>query len=388
MSALTDRRRAPFSDRTDFLREPTALSAAVSKARARGQALFDLTTGNPTRCGLGDRQDDVRELGNPAGVTYDPDPRGMRGAREAVAAHYEHRVSAGQIVLTASTSEAYAWLFKLLGNPGDTVLAPRPSYPLFPYIAELESVQLAPYRLLRDERWRVDLGDVERQLEATRARAILLVHPGNPTGTLIHPDDVQALVSMAAERGVALIVDEVFIDYAEGGESLAGTDACDTFVLSGLSKVALLPQVKLGWMVVSGPNAAESLARLEIIADTFLSVSTAVQLACPALLATAPAAQHAVHTRVRDNRTIADAILARHPALRRIPSDGGWYACIEVPRTRSDDAWCERLVEREGIIVHPGHFFDMEERGVMVTSLLPEAFGEVFVRAARFWADG
>jgi aspartate/methionine/tyrosine aminotransferase len=378
-----------LSLRTGFSREPTALSLAVERARASGRPLTDLTSGNPTSCGLGDRTDDVRALGDASGARYAPDAFGLESARQAVARYYGERsrdVSADQIVLTSSTSEAYAWLFKLLCDPGNVVLAPRPSYPLFPYIAELEHVVLEPYSLLRDERWRLDIGGMRRRLADGGVRAVMLVHPGNPTGTFIHPADAATLSELAVEHDFALIVDEVFLDYAEGGASFAGNDDANTFVLSGLSKVALLPQVKLGWMVISGPDADEARARLEIIADTFLSVSTAVQLACPALLETAAAARHAALTRIRDNRNIVDAVIARTPPLRQIPSDGGWYACIEVPRTRGDDAWCEHLVEKEGIIVHPGHFFDMEERGVMVLSLLSEDFAEPFERAARLWA--
>ncbi len=385
-----------LSRSTAWVREPTALSRAIDQARGAGRQLFDLTSGNPTRCGLGDRRDEISSLGDARGAQYVPEPRGSQAARLAVGQYYRERsreVSAEQVLLTASSSEAYAWLFKLLCNPGDAVLAPQPSYPLFPYIADLEHVVLAPYTLMRAENWRVDIGGLRRILaESRNIRAMMLVHPGNPTGTFIHPGDVVAIIELAHAHDIALIVDEVFLDYASlpsstHGVSFAGTSSVNTFVLSGLSKVALLPQVKLGWVVVSGPDSDEALARLEIIADTYLSVSAAVQLACPALLAAAPAAQGAVRSRIRDNRATVDAVLARHGALRRIPSHGGWYACIEVPRTRSDDAWCERLIDHEGIIVHPGHFFDMQEGGVMVVSLLPERFGEPFERAAHLWAQ-
>lgn len=366
------------------------IARAIERARAAGRPLIDLTSGNPTTNDLGDRRDDVRALGDPAGSVYAPDAQGMLSAREAIARYYRERgrpVAPEDVLVTASTSEAYGWLFKLLCNPGDAVLSPQPSYPLFPYIADLEHVELVPYPLLRAERWRVDTGAMKRTLaERDDVRAILLVHPGNPTGTFIHRDDMASLIAIAGEHELALIVDEVFLDYATGGTSFAGGDEVNTFVLSGLSKVALLPQVKLAWLVVSGPDAAEAQARLEIIGDTYLSVSTAAQLACSELLDRAPAAQHAVHIRIRDNLAVADAVLALHDGLRRIPSDGGWYACIEVPRTRSDDAWCAHLIESERIIVHPGHFFDMQERGVMVVSLLSPDFADAFARAAERWA--
>ncbi len=381
-----------WSRRTSWSREASPWFDAVREARRRGRAVLDLTESNPTRCGLGDRSDEVRLLGDERGVRYAPEPRGATAAREAVAGYYHARgrpIHADAVLLTSSTSEAYSWLFKLLCDPSDVALTPRPSYPLFPFIADLEGVALVPYPLLRIERWRVDLGELRRVLDAhPETKALLIVHPGNPTGALVHPDDRRALVALARERDLALVVDEVFLDYAAAAESFAGEEGALTFVLSGMSKVALLPQVKLGWLVASGPGAEEALARLELIADTFLSVSTAVELACPELLARADAARHEVNVRIRHHVATADALLERHPALRRIGSDGGWYACIEVPRTRSDDDWCRRLLEREGILVHPGHFFEMEEDGVMVVSLLPEGFEDAFRRAAALWAEG
>lgn len=381
-----------LSRRTSWSRQASPWFEAIAHARERGQRLVDLTESNPTRCGLGDSRDEIALLGDERGVHYVPEACGLYEAREAIARYYAERgraVTPGDVVLSASTSEAYAWLFKLLCDPGERVLAPRPSYPLFPYIADLELVTLVPYPLLRVERWRIDAGALERTLDAhDDIRAILLVHPGNPTGALTHPDDRALLVEIAKERDLALVVDEVFLDYAPRAESFAGEPDALTFVLSGMSKVALLPQVKLAWTVVSGRGAAEARARLEIIADTFLSVSTAVQLACGPLLEASAAARHSLDVRIRHNSAIVDAVIGRAPSLRRIPSDGGWYACIEVPRTYGDDAWCRRLVEREGIIVHPGHFFDMEEDGVMVVSLLPEDFEPAFTRAAALWAEG
>lgn len=381
-----------LSSRTSWSRGASPWFDAVTRARASGRALVDLTESNPTRSGLGDREDEIALLGDARGVRYAPDACGMLEARGAVARYYAERgrrVAPGDVVLSASTSESYAWLFKLLCDPGQRVLAPRPSYPLFPYIADLEMVTLEAYPLLRVENWRIDVGALQRSLDAHRdVRAILLVHPGNPTGALTHPDDRAALVAVARERDLALVVDEVFLDYAPRAESFAGEPDALTFVLSGMSKVALLPQVKLAWTVVSGPGAEEARARLEIIADTFLSVSTAVQLACGPLLEASAAARHHLEVRIRHNSAVVDAVVAARPALRRIPSDGGWYACIEVPRTHGDDAWCARLIEREGIIVHPGHFFEMEEDGVMVVSLLPEDFEPAFTRAADVWAEG
>jgi len=330
----------------------------------------------------------------------------MQKAREAVARYYARRgraVDPERILLTASSSEAYAWLFKLLGDPGDAVLAPEPSYPLFPFLAGLEAVRLVPYPLRRDEDWRIDLGALERQLdEEPKARAILLVHPGNPTGSLARGDDAIGLAAICRERELALVVDEVFVDYLapDPPRTRRGTfvgfgreQGILVAVLSGLSKVALLPQAKLGWMVVEGAGADEALARLELVADSYLSVSTAVQLAAPAILDEVDALQDQLRARLAENLAILDAAIAEvGPAcpVRRLRRDGGWYAMLAVPRTRDDDGWIAHLIDSEGIIVHPGYFFDADEDGLMVVSLLlaPEVFGPAIRRAVARFAAG
>jgi alanine-synthesizing transaminase len=281
------------------------------------------------------------------------------------------------------------------------VLIPQPSYPLFSFLADLEDVTLTPYPLVREEGFRVDLAALEAAV-SERTRAILLVHPNNPTGTFVRRDEAQALEALAARRGLALIVDEVFGDYARGGlgpdrsalPSFVGTRGVLTFVLSGLSKVAALPQLKLGWIVVDGPAplVETALQRLEVIADTYLSVSTPVQLALPELLAARGPIQAAIRARVRQNLAALDAALAADlaGAVRRLPADAGWYAILEVPRTRDEDGWVELLVREEGIVVHPGYFFDMESEGFLVVSLLPEpsAFQRATARLLARLADG
>lgn len=370
-----------LSDRTRFRLEQNALSKAIDEARARGP-LIDLTESNPTRCGIAPGIEMIGQLAHPRGARYEPIAIGMREAREAVAAYYGDRgltVDPEHVVLSASTSEAYGWLFKLLCDRDDSVLVPQPSYPLFDYLAALEDVRLLPYPLVREERFRIDLDALERAIEP-KTRAILVVHPNNPTGTFARRDEAEALERLAQAHGLALIVDEVFADYAWGPllpdrlPTFAGRDRALTFVLSGLSKVVGLPQVKLGWMLVNGPAStlAPAFARLEVIADTYLSVGTPIQLALPGILAQRAGVQEQIRARVAQNLASLDRSLAAHPAVRRLPSDGGWCAILEVPRTQGDEAWAELLVRELGVVVHPGWFFDFAREGHLVVSLLPE----------------
>jgi aspartate/methionine/tyrosine aminotransferase len=380
--------RVPFSDRTAWQATEGPLAAEMERARAEGRVRFDLAESNPARCGLAGGPELVAELGHARGAGYEPDPRGHLEARRAVTAYYAERgvaVDPAQVVLTASTSEAYAWLFKLLCNPGDVALVPEPSYPLFELLARLEEVRLAPYPLLVDEAFRVDRQALV-EVAGERARALLVVHPNNPTGSLLRREDAFAIETFAAARGMALIADEVFGDYAWPGlaadrlPTFAGRDTALTFVLSGLSKVLAMPQLKLGWMVVSGPSALRdaALARLEVIADTYLSVGGPVQRALPALLAARAPVQARIRARVLGNAAVLDAALATGAGgARRLGADAGWYAVVEVPRTESEDAWVMALLADE-VLVHPGWFFDWPRPGYLVVSLLPEpaAFAE------------
>jgi hypothetical protein len=328
----------------------------------------------------------IELLGHPRGAAYQPAPLGHPIARRAVARYYEERglrASEDQIALSASTSEAYGWLFKLLCERGDQVLVPAPSYPLLEYLAHLEDVTIAPYPLVREERFSIDLGALEQMAESGRARAIALIHPNNPTGTFVRRREAEAVEALAHRLGLALIVDEVFGDYAHKPlpadrlPSFAGREQALTFVLSGLSKVAALPQVKLGWIAASGPPdlVTEAMRRLEVIADTYLSVSTPVQLALPALLEARGGIQRAILARVLQNLAALDAAIdasGEGRAVRRLPVEGGWYAILEVPRTLDEDGWIALLVREEAILVHPGYFFDMEREGFLVVSLLPD----------------
>lgn len=378
--------RPPFASRTAWDLHENTLAALVSEARRNGRVLTDLTESNPTRCSIFPMEPLIELLGHPRGASYQPMPLGHPDARRAVSRYYQDRglrVPEDQITLSASTSEAYGWLFKLLCDRGDQVLVPAPSYPLLEYLAHLEDVAIATYPLVRDERFAIDLGALERLAAGGRARAIALIHPNNPTGSFVRREEAQAVEALAEQFGLALIVDEVFGDYAHKPlpanrlPSFAGREQALTFVLSGLSKVVALPQVKLGWIAASGPPdlVADAMRRLEVIADTYLSVNTPVQLALPEILAARGGIERAILARVLENLAALDRALeafGKGAAVRRLPVEGGWYAILEVPRTLDEDAWISRLVREEGILVHPGYFFDMEREGFLVVSLLPD----------------
>lgn len=382
-----------FSARTAWDRTENKLTRLLAEARASGRRLVDLTESNPTRCNIIDSVPAIAELGHPRGAVYEPWSLGHPVAREAVARHYQlkgYDIDADHVVITASTSESYGFLFHLLGDVGDSVLVPQPSYPLFTWLATLGGVRLAPYRLDRADEWRIDFDDLERSIDE-RTRAIVLVHPNNPTGSYIRREEAERLERIAKAHDLALVVDEVFADHgfsdlpADRLPSFVERDGALTFVLGGLSKALLLPQCKLGWIVVDGPprQVVEALSRLELIADTYLSVSTPVQLALPALLERHAETVSRTLARTEGNlRALDDALASLGPEapLRRLPADGGWYVTLEVPRVHDEDGWVELLLEEEGLHVHPGYFFDFDRDGFLVLSLLPEP--EIFAEAA------
>ena len=381
-----------FSERTSWDLTENDLACDLAAARREGRALIDLTESNPTRAGLADTEALVALLGDPRGATYAPIALGHATARAAVAAYYADRgldLPLDRVALSASTSEAYGWLFKLLTERGDKVLVPAPSYPLFAFLAALEDVELVPYPLMREAGFRIDLHALSAAIDED-TKAILLVHPNNPTGSFVRRDEAAALEEIALRHGLSIIADEVFGDYAFPGlpsdrlPSFVGPRRALTFVLSGLSKVVALPQVKLGWIGVLGPDdvAGEAMRRIEVIADTYLSVGTPVQLALPEILAARGPIQAAIRARTASNLAALDAALAAMGAdasTRRLPVEGGWYAILEIPRTRDEDAWVQLFVREEGIIVHPGYFFDLPDEGFLVVSLLPD---EAAFRAA------
>ena len=377
-----------FSSRLPAALAPNTIARAVEAARTRGARLLDLTESNPTRVGLAYPEDLLRPLADPAGLRYAPEPFGLSSARDAVAAHVRQTarldVESGRIVLSASTSEAYAWLFKLLCDPGDEVLVPAPSYPLFESLASLDAVRLAPYRLDAHDGWSIDRESLTRAL-SPRTRAILVVSPNNPTGSWLRAADRAWLLDLAAARGLAVIADEVFADYPlrRGPEavSVLGPSPALTFVLGGLSKSAGLPQMKLAWTVAGGPKALvdDALARLEVIADTYLSVSTPVQVAASRLLEAGRAIRAQIQSRIDTNLSTLARLAGPDSAITLPEPEGGWSAVVRVPAIESEEHLVLRLLDEASVWVHPGYFFDFETDAWLVISLLPEP--DVFAEA-------
>jgi alanine-synthesizing transaminase len=370
-----------FSYRTNWPLTPNRLSQLLRERRERGLPILDLTESNPTRCGFAlDATEILAPLHNPQALAYQPDPHGLLVAREAVAQYYSGRgvhVDPDQIFLTSSTSEAYSFVFRLLANPGDKVLAPQPSYPLFDFLGALNDVDVAPYPLTYDGAWRVDPEALTSRWNS-RTRAVLVVHPNNPTGSYIQKREVRRLNELCEGNGAAIIADEVFADYGFGADpervvTHVQESAALTFTLSGLSKISALPQMKLGWIVVSGPQELrkEAQARLEVIADTYLSVSAPVALAAPAWLAQRHNIQAQILERVQANLRRLDELIAPDAPLGRLRVEGGWYAILRVPSTRSDEDWAADLLTQKGVSLHPGHFYDFPAEGFLILSLLP-----------------
>ena len=370
-----------FSARTDWDVTETALARALRARRAAGSSLIDLTASNPTQCGFRyDEHGTLAALNNPRAITYDPDPRGMRVAREAVCRYYAGHgapVSPDCIFLTTSTSEAYSWVFRLLCDPGDEVLIAQPSYPLFDFLAQLEDVRLRPYPLFYDHGWQIDLAGLQERI-TDRTKAIAVVHPNNPTGHWTR--ERRDLEQLCAEHGMALIVDEVFLDYplneAPGPSFATGEHPALTFVLSGISKIAALPQMKAAWIAAAGPERElrPALERLEVIADTFLSLNAPVQCALETWLRGAGSIQGQIRQRTRSNLNVLDKILAGCPAVARLQAEAGWYVVLRVPALGRDEELAVRLVQDHGVSVHPGYFFGFSGEGWLVVSLLtPEA---------------
>jgi aspartate/methionine/tyrosine aminotransferase len=368
-----------FSQRLPPDAERNATSRELDRLAAAGTPIVDLTESNPTRVGLDYPADLLAALSGPEGLVYEPQPLGTRRARQAVAADCARRgarVDPGDVVLTASSSESYAWLFKLLCNPGDAVLAPRPSYPLFEHLTRLEAVRLVSYDVDYHGEWRFDFDSIAQAPADTRA--VLVVSPNNPTGSYIDSADLDLLQTICRDRGWAIIADEVFADYpldaAAPVTDIAGRADVLAFSLGGASKALGLPQVKLGWIVAGGPAAgrAAALNALEFIADTYLSVSTAVQIAAPDLLERGAGVRRQIQSRVRENLTCARALAARYPACEVLAAGGGWSAVVRVPSIRSEEDLVLELLRRERILVHPGFFFDFPRESFVVVSLLPQ----------------
>lgn len=373
-----------FAPRTKWRLEPNRLAQALTEHRRSGKTVLDLTASNPTICGFTyPEQEILAALADPRALEYAPESKGRLDARKAIAAYYRGRacfsggsgaVNPERILLTAGTSEAYSYVFRLLCDPGDEVLIPAPSYPLFEFLADLADVRLVPYPLIYDHGWQMDFGGLRIAL-SPRSRAVMVVHPNNPTGSFVKPREAAELAALCAEREMAIVADEVFLDYGSGAEprpSFAFESGALTFTMSGLSKISALPQMKLAWLMVSGPEALSSVAmeRLDVIADTYLSPGTPVQLALPKFLELRQGLQAQLQERVAANLACLDAALLPPNALTRLEREGGWYAILRVPLSVPDETMAVELLEQFSVLVHPGSFYNFATEGFLVLSLI------------------
>jgi alanine-synthesizing transaminase len=411
-----------FSARTRWDLRETAYAAAARAARAHAQPLLDLTASNPTTCGFVYAEHAWRSaLLAAETAVYDPDPRGLLRARAAVAEYYRQGTGAEpgaspgaspgpeqilpeQILLTTSTSEAYSFLFRLLCDPGEEVLIAQPSYPLFDFLGALDCVRLIPYPLFYDHGWHIDLAALRAAI-TPRTRAVIVVQPNNPTGHFTKLYERHALEALCVKHSLALIVDEVFLDYALEEELdekpqqaapshsfTAGQHPALTFVLSGLSKVAALPQMKVAWILSQGPQPAlqEALARLEVIADTFLSMNAPMQYALPAMLDTRHGMQQQIRQRTKANLAALDLQLRQQSLVSRLHTEAGWYAVLRVSALAPDEETAVRLLQQQRVLVHPGSFYGMPAQGWLVVSLLPQEaeFQQGVERLLQFFWQG
>ncbi|HKV81777.1 MAG TPA: pyridoxal phosphate-dependent aminotransferase [Candidatus Sulfotelmatobacter sp.] len=413
-----------FSERTNWRLTQNRFTQAVEEVRARGVRVIDLTASNPTRVGLEyDAEAILRALRSKQVLDYDPQAKGLLSAREAVARYYGERCSRGatevpsnvsmnhgggpeglfrvdpeRVVLTASTSEGYSYVFRLLCNAGDELLVPKPSYPLFEFLADLQDVKLVPYPLIYDHGWQMDFHSMEKAVTA-RTRGVVVVHPNNPTGSYVHARELGALNQFCLTHGLGVIVDEVFLDYVLRDEisaasavdlrstgqpraavpifslaapSFTGNQDVLTFTLSGLSKISALPQMKVAWVITSGPpeEVQAAMVRLEVIADTYLSMNAPVQWAMPVMLEQRRSIQRQLLERLWRNLGELDRQLAGQKTCERLNAEGGWYAVLRVPVTRSDEELAIQLVREKALLVHPGHFYDFDSDGYLVLSLI------------------
>ncbi len=372
-----------FSSRLDWAVPPNPLTRLLHHKRSAGATILDLTESNPTAAGFTYRTDRIlADLADPRSMRYEPAPAGLIAARSAISEYYSGRVQPDRILVTASTSEAYGFLFKLLADPGDEVLVPCPSYPLFEFLAALDSVRAVHYPLLYQGGWAIDFEALASRI-TPRTRAIVVVNPNNPTGSFLKKAELAQLIGLSRGRELAIVSDEVFSDYSFEDDparvrSLVDVEDLVTFSLSGLSKVAGLPQLKLGWIVTSGPESArnQTFERLELIADTYLSVGAPVQRAAASLLAARREIQDQIMERVRRNLAFLRSQVGRDSPWRVLDVEGGWYAVIEAPRIHTEQEWVLTLLGQDNVLVQPGFFFDFEREAFLVLSLLTQS--EIF----------
>jgi alanine-synthesizing transaminase len=387
-----------FAERTNWNVAGNRLSEALARHRAGGTRLYDLTASNPTECGFAyDSEIILAALRNPAALRYEPNPKGLESARLAVTEYYSAHgtaISADDILLTTSTSEAYSFAFRLLCNPGDELLIPAPSYPLFGFLADIHDVKLMRYPLIYDHGWQIDFHSLEQAI-TPRTRGVIVVNPNNPTGHFVKSGELEKLNALCAAREMAIIADEVFLDFVLQDRktlSFAGNLGALTFAMSGLSKIAGLPQMKMAWLVASGPVELkkQSLERLEIIADTYLSPNTPVQLATPTLLEDRGRFQKQVMARVRENLAELDRQLAAQKTCSRLAVEGGWYAVLRIPEVQTDEQFALEVLKTRDVYLHPGHFFDFPKDGYLVLSLISieEQFAEGVRRILKMISNG
>jgi len=363
-----------FSERTNWNTEESELARAHRERVEAGLPLADLTASNPTRCGFAYDENLLEALGDRRALDYDPQPLGLLAARESVCRYYaSHGVTVGpeQVVLTTSTSEAYSYLFRLICDPGSEILVPQPGYPLFDFLSVLDDVRLRPVPLVYDYGWQIEPEGFRRAI-TPQTRAMVLVHPNNPTGHFTKDWEAEELGRLCRPHDLSLIVDEVFLDYGFEGEAksfAAGLEGVAVYVVSGLSKIAGLPQMKAAWIVAAGAAGKQAMDRLEVIADTFLSMNAPVQWAMPGWLEGREVIHRQIRARVMANLAELDRRLAEQNTITRLKVEGGWYAVLRIPAVRPDEQTVRELLER-GVWIHPGYFFGMEGSGWLVSSLL------------------
>jgi len=389
-----------FSQRTGWNLSLNRYTQALARRRQSGRELLDLTASNPTSVGLTYSKHELSQaLLRDEVFSYEPVAKGMLSAREAVAAYYAEKGTAldpEALLLTTSTSEAYSFVFRLLCDPGDAVLVPTPSYPLFDFLADLNDVKLESYELVYDHGWQIDFTSLAAALQRAqsgghRCRAVLVVHPNNPTGSFVKRQDQTELSRICQAHAMAIIADEVFLDYNLGAFSpltFAANRSCLTFALSGVSKISALPQMKVAWIAVSGPRqvGADALARLEVIADTFLSMNAPVQLAVPEMLQERRHLQPQLLRRIRENLSALDDHLAGNKLCVRLNVEGGWYAVLRAPALGSDEDLAISLLESTGVLLQPGHFYNFPSEGYLVASLItpPDVFANGITRTLEY----